>query len=438
MYTYSMNFLDAKKIHFIAIGGIGVSALAKLCHNNGILITGSDITESDITKDLKNNLNISITIGSNPDMLTKDIDYVIYSPAVPKSDNEYLKAQKLGIPLLSYPEALGEISKHKTTIAISGTNGKTTTTTMIVEAMKNQNINPTGIIGGILQKYHSNFLDGDSEYFITEACEYKRSFLNIHHDIAVITNITLDHLDYFDDLNDIQSAFSEFINNNKGNGKIICNKNFKNLEPIISNAKKNNIDIVDYSKYLDDIYQISIPGKHNRENMAATLATIDLLKLNVTEASKYLATQFMGTKRRMEYIGKTKHGAILYDDYAHNPEGIELLINGLKKYHSNKKIIILFEPHLYSRTKDFKEEFGRTLSLADILYLFPVYKAREKSQPEKDFLLEKYISKTENFYIIKNPENFKEIFESKKYDEHYIIVTVGAGAIWQHGLSIKN
>lgn len=433
-----MNFLEAKKIHFIAIGGIGVSAMAKLCHDKDITVTGSDLSKSDIILDLEKNFNISVTIGSNPNIITKHTNYVIYSPAVPKNDPEYQKALSLSIPLISYPEALGELSKRKKTIAIAGTNGKTTTTSMLVEVMKDQNIHPTVIIGGILQKYHSNFLSGDSEYFITEACEYKRSFLNIHHDIAVITNITRDHLDYFKDLQDIQSAFIDFIKNKKGTGKIICNKNLKELKAIIKYAEKNNIKIFDYSKYLDTKYQPLIPGEHNRQNMATTLAIIESLGLDRERTKEYLSsTKFLGVKRRMEYIGKTEHGALIYDDYAHNPEGIEFLIDAFKKKYLNKKIIILFEPHLYSRTEDFKKEFGEILSTADILYLFPVYKAREKLQPEKDFLLKEYISKKDNFYMVKNSENFEKLFKEKKYDENHIVVTVGAGDVWKHGLSIK-
>lgn len=432
-----MNFLDAKKIHFIAIGGIGVSALAKLCHNEGIIITGSDLTESEITKDLQENFDAQIKIGNNPDLITHNTDYIIHSPAISKKDPEYKKGLSLSIPILSYPEALGQISKQKTTIAISGTNGKTTTTSMLVEALKNQNINPTVIVGGILNKYNSNFLAGDSEYFITEACEYKRSFLNISHDIAAITNITEDHLDYFKDLSDIQSAFIEFIKNKKGKGILICNTNLSELEPVIKYAEKNKVKLIDYSKYLSEKYRLSIPGEHNKQNMATALAIIESMDLDVDKASKYLEKEFSGTKRRMENVGITKHGALLLDDYAHNPEAIEYLITGLKNHYLNKKIIILFEPHLYSRTEDFKEEFGKILSKSDILYLFPAYKAREESQPEKDFLLEKYISMDQNFYVVKDQDNFKELFESKEYSEDYVVVTVGAGDIWKQGLKIK-
>ncbi len=432
-----MDFLDSKKIHFIGIGGIGVSALAKLCHNNGIFITGSDLNESEITKSLEKDFDAKIKIGNNPDLITKNTDFVIYSPAISKNDLEYEKAISLNIPIISYPEAIGKISKQKNTIAISGTNGKTTTTTMLTEVLKDQNINPTVVVGGILRKYNSNFLSGDSKYFITEACEYKRSFLNIHHNIAVITNITEDHLDYFKNLSDIQSAFIEFIKNKKENGILICNTKLENLDLIVKYAEKQNIEIIDYSKYIKNEEVGNLFGEHNKQNMAATLAVLEALNLNIKKASEYLKNNFSGTKRRMEYIGKTEKGAIIFDDYAHNPEGIKFLLGGIKKKYPNKKIILLFEPHLYSRTEDFKEEFGQILSLSDILYLFPVYKAREEAQPEKDFILKNFIHKKENFFIIDKPNNFKEIFKSKKYNENYIVITVGAGNIWKKGLEIK-
>lgn len=436
-----MDLKNVKRIHCIAIGGIGVSALAKFFHHNGAIISGSDINHSEITENLKNKYNISITIGSNPDSITSDIDLVVYSPAVPKTDLEYERAKKLGIKLISYPEALGEISKLKKTIAISGTNGKTTTTSIITELLKYIDINPTVIIGGILQKYSTNFLYGGSEYFITEACEYKRSFLNIYHDILVITNITEDHLDYFSDLKEIQNTFSEFLNNQKENaGTLVCNSELENLKPVIEHAKEIGMKIIDYSNYLDPQYKLSIPGKHNKQNMAAALGVLEALGIPITkEITDYLAYEFRGTKRRMEYIGKTKEGARIYDDYAHNPEGISFLLETFREEFPDKKIVILFEPHLYSRTEDFKEEFGKALSQSDILYLFPVYKAREPHQPEKDFMLKSYIEIDEdNLNIVEHDRIFThELLENKHYDDNYIIVTVGAGDIWKQGLLIK-
>ena len=432
-----MHFLEAKKVHFIGIGGIGVSALAKLCHKYGIEVTGSDLKKSEITEELEKKYQIDVNIGQHTESIQKTLDFVIYSPAVPKNDEELQKALSFKIPTLSYPEALGLLSEEKYTIAVAGTNGKTTTTSMLVEAIREQGVDPTVIVGGILQKFHSNFLAGNSHYFITEACEYKRSFLNIKHNIAVITNITEDHLDYFHDLPDIQSAFIEFIDNHKDKGILVCNTQLENLSPIVKHAEKNNMTIIDYSPYLDKKYKISIPGEYNQQNLATALAILEAMNLDVERAHRYLSQNFSGVKRRMEHIGYTQHGAKIYDDYAHNPEGIQLLLEGLRSHYPNKKIVMLFEPHLYSRTEDFKEAFGEVLSRVDVLYLFPVYEAREQKQREKDFLLKDYIRKKENFYMVEEVEKFQSNFKKKQYNEDYIVITVGAGEVWRHGLSVK-
>jgi UDP-N-acetylmuramate--alanine ligase len=212
----------------------------------------------------------------------------------------------------------------------------------------------------------------------------------------------------------------------------------KTLEPIILYAKKNGVKIFDYSKYLTSEYILEMPGEHNRQNMAAALSTLEALNLDVNSAYTYLSKEFLGTKRRMEYVGRTENGAYIYDDYAHNPEGISFLFDAIKTKFPTKKIIALFEPHLYSRTEDFKEAFRKALSLSDILYLFPVYKAREPHQPEKDFILEPFINRDkENYFKISEPEKFIEIFSEKKYDNNYVVITIGAGDIWEQGLHIK-
>lgn len=433
-----MKLLEAKRIHCIAIGGIGVSALAKLLQKNGAAVSGSDLTPSEITDDLKQNYGMKISIGSNSDIITNDVDLVIYSRAVHKTDPEYTSAKSQGIELMSYPEAQGQLSQDKTTIAIAGTNGKTTTTSLILEALESLSVYPSAIVGGILQKHNTNFIHGESNYFITEACEYKRSFLNIHHDIMVITNITLDHLDYYKDLADIQLAFTEFLDNKKGSGVLICNTQLENLKPVLDQAVSMGMKVIPYEKYLTSEYSLSIPGEHNHENMAAALGVVEALRLDTESAAEHLKNHYQGAKRRMEHIGETTHGATLYDDYAHNPEGIELLLSGLRKHYPDKKIVTLFEPHLYSRTEDFIEEFGRVLSTSDILYLFPVYKAREEHQPDKDFILDPYISMDDDSYhMVTDPDAFKNDFESKQYNGDYIVVTVGAGDVWQHGVSIK-
>ena len=432
-----MNISDYKKAHFVGIGGAGMSAMAKYLRHQGLHVSGSDRSASGITKDLEDNYEITFWEGSNPENIDNDIDLLVYSPAVPKSDPEFQKACNLGVSTRSYPELLGVISRNKKTIAISGTNGKTTTTSMLIEVMKDLGQDPTGIVGAVLQKYNSNFVSGQSDYFITEACEYKESFLNIHYEILVITNITEDHLDYFNDLEHIQNTFVRFLENKKNSGILVCNTQSNHLQPIMTAAKTAGIKIIDYSVYIRDI-ELSIPGEHNKQNAAAALGVIKALGLSVPSAQEYLKKYFQGPKRRMEHVGITDSGIQIIDDYAHNPEGLSYLISGLRDFYQDKKIIMMFEPHLYSRTREFKDEFARALEHVDVLYLFPTYRAREQEIPQENFLLDQYINHDKVQVInVTDKTHFVQEFKSKNYNTDHIIVSAGAGDVWKYSHALK-
>lgn len=432
-----MNIKNYKRAHFIGIGGAGMSAMAKYFRHHGIMVSGSDASSSEITRDLQDNYDIDFWKGSRPHNISDDIDVVVYSPAVPKTDPELKEAFDFDIQTQSYPELLGQISRDKTTIAISGTNGKTTTTAMMIEVMKYLGEDPTGIVGAQLQKFNSNFISGQSDYFITEACEYKESFLNIYHDVLVITNITEDHLDYFKNLDHIQKTFTKFLHNKKSGGILVCDVSLKNLRPIISEAEKIGVRVFNYQKYINSV-QLSIPGEHNKQNAAAVIATIESLGLSVPRSEHYLKKYFQGAKRRMEYIGMTESGLQIFDDYAHNPEGLEYLISGLRDFYPKKKIILLFEPHLYSRTREFKHEFARALEKVDVLYLFPTYKAREPELTQENYLLEQYIdtSKVESISVVE-VHKFKQNFEKMKFNNDYIVISAGAGDVWKYSHQLK-
>lgn len=432
------TFKDIHRIHCIGIGGIGVSALAKYARYNGVAVTGSDAAASKITEDLEKNYQIPVFIGSQRDNIITGCDAVIYSPAIPKTNSEYKEAMDLGISLYSYPEMLGTLTSESYTVAVSGTNGKTTTTSMIIEAMKHLGMDPTAIVGAILQKYNSNFISGSNDYLVVEACEYKQSFLSLHHDIMVVTNITEDHLDYFKGLEDIQKTFIQFLLNKKETGILVCNTSLENLVPIVEEAQNAGMTVIPYEQYFKTNLSLPIPGEHNKQNFAAALGVIKALGGSVEDARDYIGKYFQGAKRRMEYVGLTENGAQIFDDYAHNPEGLEYLINGLRDFYPDKKIIMLFEPHLYSRTRDFKESFGEILSKVDILYLFPTYRAREQHIPDEDFLLSNYIQKgSTELFLVKNTKTFTTEFNQKKYGNDVIIVSAGAGDIWKYGLSLK-
>ncbi|MFT7327962.1 MAG: UDP-N-acetylmuramate--alanine ligase [Crocinitomicaceae bacterium] len=432
-------FEGIKKIHFIGIGGVGVSAMAKLARDYNITVTGSDVQTSSLTKDLEDNYEAQIFIGARAENIHVDHDLVVYSPAIPASNIEYKEALNYDIPLMSYPELLGKISAIKKTIAVSGTNGKTTTTAMIIEVMKHLGADPSGIVGALLQKYDSNYVSGQSDFFITEACEYKESFLNIYYDILVVTNITEDHLDYFSDLAHIQDTFKKFLKNHKKDGVLVCNTDQPHLLTIINEAKKENITIIDYRKHLTKDLTLSLPGEHNLQNAAATLGVIEALGLSLVDAREYLAKYFQGVQRRMEHVGMTTSGIQIFDDYAHNPEGLTYLIKGLRDFYPDKKIIMLFEPHLYSRTRDFKNEFAQAVEKVDILYLFPTYRAREDEIPQENYLLEQYIdtSKVE-LITVSETNDFIKQFKSMQFNNKYIVVSAGAGDIWKFSHALKN
>lgn len=429
---------EMKKIHFIGIGGVGMSALAKFAQSQGVVVSGSDLSDSEITEDLKKRYEILVAIGTSSEYLPSELDAVVYSPAVPEDNVERVAARQRNIPEYSYPELLGKVIQSHTTIAVSGTNGKTTTTSMIIEIMKDAGYDPSGIVGALLQKYNSNYVAGQSEYFVVEACEYKKSFFHIHHDILVITNITEDHLDYFENLEHIQETFVSFLQNKKGKGILICNTDLPELKVIIKEAEKLGMEIIPYQKYFNESIQLSIPGEHNKQNAAAALGATEYLGIPLNQAKNYLKYHFQGAKRRMEHIGMTEEGAFIFDDYAHNPEGLEYLISGVRDYYPEKKIVMLFEPHLYSRTRDFKEAFGAILSKVDVLYLFPTYRAREPEIPEENFLLEQYVdTKKIKLFLVTDTDTFIREFKNQHYDKNHIIITVGAGSIYKYGKALK-
>lgn len=420
-----------KHVHMLGIGGVGMSGLAKHLVEQGITVTGQDLAQSDITRDLEQNSSIHINYGEDT-TLPETADTLIYSRAVPESDNQRISARERGIFEFSYPEFLGKAIEGYYTIAIAGTNGKTTTTAMVVELLESQQQPFKAIVGAPLQKYGTNYISHDSNMFVIEACEYKNSFLNYSFDILAITNITEDHLDFFKDLEDIQQSFIRLLDNAKEGAVVICDTTLPELKPIVEAAKAKNIPVLNSHEYIKGT-EVSIPGDHNVYNAASALTVVDYLKLNIDSARSYLSSSFAGAQRRLEYLGTTTYGTPIYDDYAHNPEGLHYLIAGLRDKHPNKKIVMLFQSHLYSRTRDFKEAFARELQKVDELYLFPTYRARELHNPDEDFLLADSISHHDVvLHTVTNPETFTDEFDISSYNENTIIISAGAGDVWKY------
>ena len=397
----NMDLSKIKKVFFIGIGGIGISALAKMAISRGMEVSGVNDDYSPKTLDPLRELGVNVS--KMPFDKLPDADLYVYSDAWVYRGPEILeKARVTGKPVLSYFEALGEFAKEYKVIAISGTHGKTTTTAMVAEILMDAGLDPTVVVGSFVKKFGSNFRAGKGEYLVVEADEYNRHFLQFRPFIGVVTNIEADHLDCYKDLADIQNAFDKFL------------------------AQSEN-KILDYKKYLDKVPKLSVPGEHNRQNGAAALAVADVLGIDESVARKSLAG-FSGTWRRLEKKGETKNGTIIYDDYAHHPTEIRASIQALKELYPNKNLTILFQPHLYSRTKALFDEFTKCWDGADQVLLLPIYFAREDKDEsissEKLAEVIKNVSKIQSFPNFESAEAYVERLSLGKND---IFVSMGAG-----------
>lgn len=413
-----MKLSDYKHVHCIGIGGIGISAIARYCKSRGASVQGSDGGVSRITLDLQNE-GIIVYNGHNGAHISKDADLVIYTIAI-RDDNEELKAaQERGIKCLTYPQALGLLTEEYTTIAVCGTHGKTTTTAMVATMFKLSGKSPTVIVGSLLSEGGSNFLEGDSEYLIVEACEYKRSFLNLRPTHILVTNIDEDHLDYYKDMNDIRSAFQSFADTLPESGSLITHGDVD----LKTKAKKINADIIEKNKI-----NLTVLGEHNKENAQLALTLAQELGLDDELARKGLE-MFSGTWRRLEYRG-THKGGIFYDDYGHHPTEIKATLQALReRYPEGKyKLIALFQPHLYSRTKQLLNDFSQSFEQADKALIMPIYASREKD----DGTVSSYdlVEKTPNGMYV---ETFEEAYSFLDKNAHSgtVVVTMGAGDVYR-------
>jgi UDP-N-acetylmuramate--alanine ligase len=425
------------KIHFIGIGGIGMSALARHYISLGHSVSGSDQSSSEIITDLIDE-GANIKIGHSRDNITPDINMVVYTAAIDNSNPELVRARELvnmdaSIKVLTYAEALGEMTKSKRTIAICGTHGKTTTTAMAYEALKSAGVDASMILGSLIdyKGKKTNYIGGTSDWIIIEACEYKRSFLNYNPEIIIVTNIDSDHLDYYKDLKEIQEAFQQFVNRLPDNGELIVHKN----EFDILNFK-NKILADDYSK--NDL-NLSVPGEHNRNNAQLIVALGNVLKLNSEKIGEGLRN-FKGTWRRQEYMGRY-FNMECYDDYAHHPSEIKATLQAFKELVKNnevesgageKKVVAAFMPHLYSRTKLLLNEFAESFSDADEVILLPIYAAREVQDTSisSEMLAEKIKGKGKAVKLVKDINEFKDYMQSRN-NEGFVLVTMGAGDIYK-------
>ncbi len=371
-----------KKVHFIGIGGIGMSALAQLLADRGIAVTGSDRSASPVT-DLLEKKGITVAIGQKAENVSDDASVVIYSDAVVEGSEgfvERLRARELGIEEQSYFKALGEISKGKRTIAVSGTHGKTTTTGMLAKILADAGASPTAVIGSLVRDFGSNYLHGDSDLFVVEACEYRDHLLELSPEILVITNLEWDHTDWFPSLRALQETFRKAIAKVPAHGAIVTDPGNPNIAPLLRQGYAGHARIVDYTK--EPAYELRLPGAFNEMNARAAASAARAAFPGVTDdAIRASLASFQGTWRRFEYKGKTARGAEVYDDYAHHPTAIRETLRALRaklrEVSPRGKAFVAFHPHLFSRTKDLFEEFAHAFGDADEVLIAPIYAARE-------------------------------------------------------------
>lgn len=365
-----MSLDNIKRIHFIGVGGIGMSGLARLFLHEGKAVSGSDRAPSDITAALEKE-GVRFFGSQIAENIESGIDMVVYTEAMAKDHPEMVAAKALKVPMVNYFEALGLVANQYYLIAVAGTHGKTTTTAMLIDILEEAELDPTAIVGSLRSKTHSNFRAGKSKYFVVEACEYRRDFMHLEPDVLVITNIEAEHLDYYKDLPDIQSAFRELALKVPEDGAVVVQTADSSIQPVIKDLK---CQVIDYKQNFDLTLPLKVPGVHNLLNAAAATAAAKFIAIRPDKIKSALQN-FSGTWRRFEYKG-TVNGAPVYDDYGHHPTELRATMSGARELYPGKRLVVAFQPHLYSRTAELFNDFVVALAAADRVILTHVYDAR--------------------------------------------------------------
>jgi UDP-N-acetylmuramate--alanine ligase len=385
---------DIKKIYFIGIGGIGMSALARYFRFHGKAVSGYDKTATTLTRQLEEE-GIPIHYEDNPTEAPKDVDLVVYTPAVPNDHRELSWYRQERYPLLKRSDVLGMITNSSFNICVAGTHGKTTVTTMIAHILRHSGYGCNAFLGGISVNYNSNFWSDRRNVCVVEADEYDRSFLKLNPDIAVITAMDADHLDIYGTAEAVAQAFLEFSRRLKPGGLLLTKKGLAREQDLVAGehwtyglspdadvaASEIGIDDGDYlftvqtADWKLERIALGMGGRHNVENATAAIAVAHRLGIPGDRIIEAVGA-FRGVKRRFEYIVKTP-GLVYIDDYAHHPEELRALITGARELFPGRKCTVIFQPHLFTRTRDFADGFAESLDLADELFLLPIYPARE-------------------------------------------------------------
>ncbi len=452
---YQIDLSSPKKAFFIGIGGISMSGFAKFLKDKGFEITGSDRTKSEITQELES-LDIKVYYQQVAENITDEYDFVVYTAAIHPDHPEFIKAEELNLPMMERAVLVGQIMKnHKVPIAIAGTHGKTTTTSITSNLLNAANLNPTISVGGILPSIGGNMQIGDGNYMVTEACEYTNSFLKFFPKISIILNIEEDHMDFFHNIDEIRESFKKFAMLLPEDGTLIINHDIDKLDEFLSGLKCNVItfsasnheadysaDNITYDEMSHPTFdvlvnnklkynlKVSLTGSHNVSNTLAALAVADLLNID-EDVIKETLLQNISSKRRFEKIG-TYNGANIIDDYAHHPTEIKATLEAALKCEYNR-LWVVFQPHTYTRTKAFLNDFASALSLADKVVLADIYAAREKDPGDissKDIadIINNGANADEKAIYLGDFDSIEKFFQ-KNLQPNDMLITMGAGNI---------
>lgn len=452
---YQIDFAKPEAIHFIGIGGISMSGLAEILLKEGFRVTGSDARRSELTDRLEA-LGAAVYYGQRAENIGNNIDVAVYTAAVHPDNPEYEAVVGRGIPLMSRADLLGQIMKnYRQAIAVAGTHGKTTTTSMLTDVLLAADADPTVSVGGILPSIGGNIRVGQSELFVTEACEYTNSFLSFYPKIEIILNIEADHLDFFKDLADIRNSFREFAYKLPPDGLLVINSGIVRYREITEGLACRVVTVgsapeSDYSAG-DIVYDelarptftlrthgreagrisLGVPGEHNVYNALAVIAAADALGIP-REAAAAGLKRFTGANRRFEKKGELG-GVTIIDDYAHHPQEIAATLAAARNY-PHKKLWCVFQPHTYTRTRAFLDEFAAALAAADEVILADIYSARETDTlgvSSRDIAVRLAESGAQVVYL----PSFDEIetFILKNCSEGDLLITMGAGDIVKVG-----
>jgi UDP-N-acetylmuramate--alanine ligase len=435
-----------KVIYFIGIGGIGMSALARYFHSKGAEVSGYDKTPSSLTKELEQE-GMSIHYEENLGLIPKDAELIVYTPAVPKEHKELLYYQQHGYKVVKRSDVLQIATESSFNICIAGTHGKTTITTMVAHLLRHTGYGCNAFLGGISVNYGTNFWSSERNVSVVEADEYDRSFLKLSPDVAIITAMDPDHLDIYGTAEEMEKAFIDFSGRIKEGGLLISKfglkrtRDLKGTRHLTYSVQNNNadahaenikmmsgsyeFDVVINDKRIENV-RLNIGGMHNAENAVAAITVASSLNID-KEKIKAAVADFRGVKRRFEYIIKTDE-LVFIDDYAHHPEELRALISGTKSLFSDKTCTVIFQPHLYTRTRDLADGFAEVLDKADEVILLPIYPARELpiSGVSSEMILEKMKNKNK---MVLSKEELKRWIKRDFKKKGEVLVTAGAGDI---------